>query len=173
MAEKKGLIMTAIQIKNVKGFMNSLLLKDTFDAFLVSEASITTFTTFSITGELKKEFFTDAAEREKLSGRTQVTWEEIRPFCLSVIRGKRTPLSFKFIFQLPAEKILRLLEEYDLPFQPEDIYGLYFNCQYHSEMLTLTTGSSLRTFSLDRSLDQTWDRVFTSFLEQQGLTESS
>ncbi len=162
--------MIAIQIKNIKGFMNRLLLQDTFDRFLVSEASVTTFTTFSISGDLKKEFFDpEQQEQEEFRSRTQVSWKEIRPFCLSVIRGKRTPLSFKFVFQLPAAEIEALLEQYDLPFQPEDVYGLFFNCQYHSELLTLTTGTSLRVFSMDHSLDQAWDQTLTAFLEANGL----
>ncbi len=80
-------------------------------------------------------------------------------------------MSFKFVFQFPPKQIQKLLEENDLPFHPEDVYGLFFNCQYHSEMLTLTTGSSLRVFTLDRSLDQAWDRMLTEFLESNKLAE--
>lgn len=164
--------MIALQIKNIKNFMNSLLLQDTFDRFLVSEASITTFTTFSISGDLRKEFLDPTLlDQKEYQNRTQVTWKEIRSFCLSVIKGKRTPLSFKFVFQLPPEEVELLLARCDLPMQPEDVYGLFFNCQYQAEMLTLTTGSSLRVFTLDRSLDQAWDRMLTDFLESQGLSE--
>ena len=49
--------MIALPIKHVKDFMNKLLLQDTFDRFLVSEASITTFTTFSIDGQLHADFY--------------------------------------------------------------------------------------------------------------------
>ncbi|MDO4617628.1 MAG: DUF5721 family protein [Lachnospiraceae bacterium] len=165
--------MLAIHIKNIKGFMNSLLLQETFDRFLVSEAAITTFTTFSISGDLRKEFFTDRSdEQAKAPERTQVLWKEIRPFCLSVIRGKRPPLSFKFVFQLSPEGVQKLLEQHDLPFQPEDVYGLFFNCQYHSELLTLTTGSSMKVFSMDHSLDQIWDTTVSRFLEKQGLLDA-
>lgn len=158
--------MIAIQIKNIKGFMNSLLLQETFDRFLVSEASITTFTTFSITGDLRKEFFDpDSPDWDQYQNRTQVTWKEIRSFCLSVIKGKRTPLSFKFVFQLPPEEVPKLLEQSGSTLQPEDVYGLYFNCQFQSDTLTLTTGSSIRIFTLDRSLDQTWDKMMEAFIE--------
>ncbi len=149
--------------------MNSLLLTDTFDSFLVSEASITTFTTFSVSGELHKDFFD--SEQDEIPERNQVSWKEIRPFCLSVIRGKRTPLSFKFVFQLPEGGIQKLLERNDLPFQPEDVYGLYLNCQYQADRLTLTTGTSLKVFSLDHSLDQVWDRQIQAFLVKHGLLE--
>ncbi len=166
--------MLAIQIKNVKGFMNSLLLQDTFDPFLVSEASITTFTTFSISGDLKKDFFEEEQqENQSLSDRSQVLWKEIRPFCLSVIKGKRTPLSFKFVFLLPKDLVNELLSAIDSPLQPEDVYGLFFNCQYQNEQLTLTTGSSLRIFTTDRSLDQAWDRMAASFLEKNHLTDQN
>lgn len=164
--------MIALQIKNIKNFMNTLLLQDTFDHFLVSEATITTFTTFSVSGELHKEFFDpEQVASEEFRDRTQVTWKEIRPFCLSVIKGKRTPLSFKFVFQLPQESMLELLDACDSPLQPEDVFGLFFNCQYQSEQLTVTTGSSLRVFSMDRSLDQAWDKQMTAWLEKLGLAE--
>ena len=35
--------MLAMQITNLKDFMNKLFLKETFDRFLLSEASLTTF----------------------------------------------------------------------------------------------------------------------------------
>lgn len=158
--------MIAIQIKNIKGFMNSLLLQSTYDRFLVSEASITTFTTFSISGDLRKDFFDpESPDWDQYKDRTQVTWKEIRPFCLSVIKGRRTPLSFKFVFQLPPEEVPQLLEECNSPLQPEDVYGLYFNCQFQSDTLTLTTGTSIRVFTLDRSLDQAWDKLFETSID--------
>ena len=97
--------MIALQIKHVRDFMNKLLLQDTFDRFLVSEASVTTFATFAIDGQLHPEFYDpETPEGQKAKGRRQVTWQEIRPFCYSVIRGRRTPLAFKFVFQLPESE---------------------------------------------------------------------
>ena len=47
--------MRAFQIQDVKSFMSHLLLSNTFDRFLLTEASITTFNTFFIDGHLHKE----------------------------------------------------------------------------------------------------------------------
>ena len=44
------LSMRAFQIQDVKSFMSHLLLSNTFDRFLLTEASITTFNTFFIDG---------------------------------------------------------------------------------------------------------------------------
>ena len=162
--------MIALQIKHVKDFMNKLLLQDTFDRFLVSEASITTFTTFSIDGQLYPDFYeTEKAKELKSQDRTQVTWQEIKPFCYSVIKGRRTPLAFKFVFQLPSDEVSLLLARSGLTLTPQHVFGLYFNCQYHGETLTLTTGSSLRVFTMDKSLDQAWDKMLEDFLNRQEL----
>ena len=162
--------MIAVQIKNIKNFMKELLLADTFDHFLVSEANVTTFTAFNIDGLLHPEFFEqEKAEEISRSGRTQVLWSEIRPFCLAVIKGHRTPLNFKFVFVLPPKEVALLLARSSLSIQPEDVFGLYFNCQFQSEALTITTGSSLRVFTMDKSLDRAWDNMLTDFLNRTEL----
>ena len=162
--------MIALQIKHIRDFLNRLLLQDTFDRFLVSEASVTTFATFSIDGQLHREFYDpETEEGREAAERRQVTWKEIRPFCYSIIRGRRTPLAFKFVFQLPESETALLLARSGLNAGLEDVYGLFLNCQYQGENLTLTTGSSLRIFSMDRSLDRAWDAMVEEFLRNQEL----
>lgn len=162
--------MIAITIKNMKNFMNKLLISDTFDRFQVSEASVTTFATFSVDGSLHPDFYGPAAAEElRATGRTQVLWHDVKPFCFSIIKGKRTPLSFKFVLMLPADEIALLIAKSGLAIIPEDVFGLYLNCQYNGEAITLTTGTSLRIFTLDKSLDRAWDQMLEEFLVQQDI----
>ena len=161
--------MIAIQMDHIKEFMNKLLLTPVFDDFLVSEGSITTFTTFTVDGQLHREFYDSDEQPVSDPDTDQVTWGMIRSFCLQIFRGKRLPLSFRFVFQLPAAKTVSLLEDNDLPLAPEDIFGLFLNIQYRNNTLMLTTGSSLRVFSLDKSLDQAWDRSLQEFLAVNDL----
>ena len=162
--------MSALTVRSLKAFMNSLLIADTFDCFQVSEATITTFTTFSIDGILHPDFYgSDRSEEIQTSGRIQVLWKEIKPYCFSVIKGKHTPLSFKFVLQLPKKETLDLIEKSGLPIKGDDLFGLYVNCQYNGDTLTLTTGTSLRVFTLDKSLDHAWDQKLKSFLSSQNI----
>ena len=162
--------MIALQMEYVRDFMNKLLLTPVFDDFLVSESTITTFTTFTIEGQLRREFYAPDEFPEGMDPESsQVTWAMIRPFCLQIFKGKRLPLSFRIVLQLSAAKTAVLLEENDLNIAPEDIFGLFLNIQYRGGTLTLTTGSSLRVFSMDRSLDQAWDRSLKEFLAASGL----
>ena len=162
--------MIALTIKSLKNFMNSLLISDTFDRFQVSEATITTFATFSIDGELHPEFYeNETADELRTSSQRQVFWKDIKSYCFSIIKGKRTPLSFKIVLQLPPDEVELLLAKSGLNLLPEDIFGLFLNCQYHGDSLTLTTGTSLRVFTLDKSLDNAWDQMLQDFLNQQDL----
>ena len=74
----------------------------------MAEASITTFNTFSIDGMLNKDFFdTDTQDILTQKGQVYSLWKDLKPFCFSVIRGKRTPLHFKIIFQLTPSQLPR------------------------------------------------------------------
>ena len=159
--------MIALQVENVKDFMNKLLLKTVFDHYRVSEASITTFTTFSIDGQNHPEFFDP--ERIGPAEEPQVSWESIRPFCLSVFKGKRLPLAFRFVLQLPQADVPAFLSDHELLLSAEDVFGLFLNIQYRGDVLTVTTGTSLRVFSGNRSLDTAWDQAVRDFFVQEDL----
>ena len=162
--------MIALPVEHIRDFMNKLLLTPSIDRFMVSEASITTFATFSIDGLYHPEFFEDEQiGMPDPAAETQISWEHIRPFCLSVIKGKRLPLSFHFVLQLPRKELPAFLEKHGLTLTAEDIFGLFLNIQYRSEALTVTTGSSMRVFTGDRSLDQAWDQTVRSFLQEEEL----
>ncbi|MDD3277649.1 MAG: DUF5721 family protein [Lachnospiraceae bacterium] len=162
--------MIAITIKSVKTFMNKMLLTDTFDNYYVSEVSITTFATFSIDGKLHHDFYDPGrAEELRSSGQEQILWKDIKAFCFSVIKGKHAPLAFKFVLQLPPQEVALLIARSSLSLIPEDVFGLFLNCQFTGETLTITTGSSLRIFTLDKSLDHAWDTMLQTFLTQQEI----
>ncbi len=150
--------MIALKLLEVKECMSKLLLSDTFDSFLFIEGEIVTFSTFSIDGFLKKEFF----EKDMTPSRTYALWKDIREYAFSLIKGKRTPLSFHFVFGLSETNITRLLQQ-QLTFQPQDVQGLYLNLKYDGQNLTCVTGTSMRLFTLDKSLEEAWDQMVQKF----------
>ena len=54
--------MIALSLTEVKECMSKLLLSEVFDPFFFIEGEITTFSTFSIDGYLKKEFYNKVNE---------------------------------------------------------------------------------------------------------------
>ena len=86
-----------------------------------------------------------------------------------IIRGKRTPLSFKLIFGLSESNIEKLLKQQKLSFTPADVQGLYLNIKYDGTHLTCITGTSMNIFSLDKSLEQAWDKMVQKFFTQKQI----
>jgi hypothetical protein len=163
--------MIAVQIQDIKDFMSKLLLGNAFDSFWLSEASITTSVSYTIDGFLHSEFYdTQEAELLQEEGRTYALWRDMKPFCFSVIKGKKTPLSFKIVFMLSKKNTQKLLASSKLSYQLEDIFGLFVNFQFDGQHLTCTTGTSLKTFSLDKSLDRVWDEMILKFFKQQQIS---
>lgn len=155
---------------DTKKCMNALLLHSTFDSFLFIEGEITTFNTFHIDGRLKKEFFRqDEEAASAVQSRDYSLWKELREFCFSLIKGKRTPLGFKLVFSLSAPNIERLLIQEELSFTPADVQGLYLNFKYNGTELTCTTGTSMNTFTMDKSLEQSWDKMVQRFFAKHEI----
>lgn len=131
-------------------------------AFFFVEASFTTFVTYTLDGQLHKEFF----DSEQKPMRTYCLWEDVQAQCFSIIKGKRTPLNFKIVFQLSSSNVEKLLSQSGIALKPEDIYGLYLNCQFDGKQLLCTTGTSLKIFTLDKQLDRVWDEMVRKFFRK-------
>ncbi len=110
--------MIALHMLEVRDCMSKLLLSDIFDAFLFIEGDITTFNTFHLDGYLKKDFFDTEEALSRFSSREYSLWKEVRTLCYTIIKGKKTPLGFKFVFCLSGENTSRLLVQEGLSFSP-------------------------------------------------------
>lgn len=162
--------MIALQIKNVKNFMGKLLTSDMFDTFFLAEATITTYNTFMIDGHQNQEFYTNEEWQEpSIRPYDFSMWKEIRPICFQLIKGKHTPVNFKFVLHLIPSYVESILKDGSVSVPLDQIKSLIFNIKYDSTGLTLTTGTSLHTFLPDKSLDIFWDKYSRLFLEGAGI----
>lgn len=146
--------------------MSKLLVQDTFHKFLFSHASITTSNTFEIDGTLQKSFFTPLElELEDYENRTLSYWQEIKPVCFELIKGKKTPLAFHFVFKLSEQNVEKLLSSLTIGLTKENINGLFLNIKFNGTVLQCITGVSINTFSLDRTLEKEWDTLIKKFFK--------
>ena len=157
--------MIALSMTEVKECMSKLLLAETFDSFLFIEGEIMTYATFKIDGYLHKDFF----EESSAPSREYALWKEMREYCFSLIKGKRTPLSFKFVLGLSESNISKLIEQQGLDFELEDVRGLYINLIYDGSKLQCITGTAMNLFTMDKSLDQAWDSMVQKFFVREEI----
>ena len=135
--------MLALRILDLKDFTGKLFIGEMFQHFSFVEASFTTFVTYTLDGQLHKEFF----DSEQKPMRTYCLWEDVQAQCFSIIKGKRTPLNFKIVFQLSSSNVEKLLSQ----------SGIALLC---------TTGTSLKIFTLDKQLDRVWDEMVRKFFRK-------
>lgn len=148
---------------STKKCMADLLLHHTFDAFSFIEGEIITFNKFSLNGRIQKDFFEETPDKEFSD------WKDVRELCFSIIKGKRTPLGFKLVLSLSPSDIPAFLLEKQLSYEASDIQGLYLNLRYDGLALSCITGTSLRSFTLDKSLEPAWDKWVQQFFAAQSI----
>lgn len=162
--------MIALQIDDTKDFTSKLFLQEAFDSFWVVEGSIRTHSTFLLDGHLNRDFYSaEELEELKMAEQPYVSWRTLKPQCLDLIKGKKTPLSFKFSFRLSDSNTEKLLIQSGVPFSPADVAGLLLNIRFQEGKVLLTTGTSLRLFTTDKSLDHAWDTMIQKFLKQKEI----
>ena len=148
--------MIALQIKNTKHFMSALLASEAFDSFLLEGAELFTANSYTIDGHVNKEFYGDEEEIPyDLS-----EWKNMRSVCYELIKGKHTPLAFKFVFCATPDKKTELLDVQSA----DAVSNLVFIVKFKEGHITLTTGVALSGFLLDKSYEKIWDEYMKSFL---------
>ena len=83
--------MISLRIKDTKVFMSQLLIKDTFDRMLLSEATIKTACSYTINGQINKEYYSDE-EWDNLNNneKSYSEWSNIKPVSYTHLRAHET-----------------------------------------------------------------------------------
>lgn len=155
--------MIAENINDVKKFMSTLLIGNSFDDFYVTDITITTYNTFHIDGHIRSEFYS-SEEYEELNSPILSKWSTLKPFCYEIIKGKKTPLNFKIIFSMPHSLIEKLITENAIPISADNVANLFLNIKYDEGLLSFVTGTSLKIFLLDKALENAFDKYILNFI---------
>ncbi|MDD6212028.1 MAG: DUF5721 family protein [Clostridiales bacterium] len=151
--------MIALSIEDIRDFTSKLFLKETFDSFELVEADFNTDFSVSLDGHL--------TEPEK--GQCYAGWSRVKPLAFQVIKGNRLPHRFHIVLRLSDSNMANTIKSTGFSYSVEEVGGLYINIQYQSRKLTVITGCSFQTFTLDRSLEKEWDRIMQRFLRHHKI----
>ena len=105
--------MVMIEIENIKKFMAGFLGGNLFDDFLMSEGKLSMNISYEFDGKILKEFY-DTEEWKEMKQYPYVTWEEEKEKIFSLVKGKKTPLSFQFVMMLKPDLSPEFLAKYNL-----------------------------------------------------------
>ncbi len=161
--------MIALQITSMKTLMNQLLVGDTFDIFLLEEAVISTANTYTIDGHINIDFYPLEERGNDCIPYEFQRWSESKGLCFHLIKGKNTPLYFKFVLHLKPEKITSLLEKENCDIDASQIRAFVLNIKYDGSKAVLTTGTAYHTFVMSKEPDIIWDKAITKYLCGKGI----
>ena len=170
--------MKSFLIQDRKEFMNRLLGSELFDAFEVVSAQLTTFCTFTVDGTyipgyLSEEEPDPASSAPEASAAPFALWKTLRPHLFDLIRGKSKPGSIRIVLRLSQKNTERMLRSGGSPLHSSDVSGFFLNISYQhreqTEQITCITGTSLKTFTLDKTAEHVWDEMAGRFFRKAGI----
>ncbi len=161
--------MIAIKIKQQKDFMSKLLITTIFDDFLLEEATIDTYNTFTINGKINKDFYKYATYDDTVMPRySHSEWKAVRHICLNLIKGKQTPLGFKIVLLLNNDKKSEVFKKNTIDISM-DQFTPCINIKYFEGNVMITTGVSYGFFTLDKEIEKAWDCYIPRFLDLNNI----
>ena len=159
--------MQAFRLTDLNDFMIRLLTTDLFYEFIVSEASVTSFTTFHIDGSWHPDYFSSSVPEETVPD--HLLWSALQPRMKDLIKGKNLPLKMTLILRLAPDYVEKVVRQAGLNIDAGQIAGFFLNIQYQRDRLICTTGTSLKIFLMDKSVEHAWDDLVGRLFRQRGI----
>ena len=82
--------MRSTNIENIRNFTNRLFAGESFDGFLVTEASFSTITNITIDGHINRDFLNDAEKELPENKEGAVYWKKLRGLCYEIVKGGKS-----------------------------------------------------------------------------------
>lgn len=162
--------MKAFKITETGNFMTKLLSGRSFDSFLLEEASLSMQVTWHLDGRINRNFYT-SEEWEDASTHPYplIAWEDVRGNMRELIRGRKTPCSMSIVLQLRPDLMRKILVKEGYSQLIDNVGAMALNVRYDGTEVTLVTGISLKSFSLDKNADRIWDETMEKFLASREI----
>lgn len=156
--------MISLKVKDINNFMHKLLISDIFDYFLLCDGEIATAGTMTLNGRINQKFFS-ADELASLKDEF-IYWKDIKHIVYETIKGNKVPSKLKLVFALSKIKYEEVISKSGMNITAAEVGGLYIHILYENNQIEIITGTSLNTFTMDKTLDKYWDSTVTSFFQQ-------
>lgn len=148
------MLVFSIEDDNVKIFMQKLLREETFDKLEVRNITLETIVKYEILGNINKDYL------QEEENRYFVKWKELKPYVVSLIKGNIKPKLFKIVFSLDDNTVNSLCDNAN---------AMFLNVMYQNDIITGTTGTSQKSFSLDKKEDKILEDIILRFFEKNNI----
>ena len=159
--------MTVFTTTEINKFFATLLKNNAFDGFYLKSGRVRTYYDISFDGKNFPEYF-DLSEQEERKKAQYVRWEDVKDTVLSLIKGKRTPLVMEFVLTANESLTEKTAARANVNLNNETV-SLSMNITFKDGNLKVVTGTFRSGFSLEKSLDEEWDKEVSALLKQNSI----
>lgn len=146
--------MISENIENVKGLVSRLLSDEIFANMLLYSLEVKNAYLTEVSGKMNKEFFDSS---EEAGTEEYIRWSDVRKLFFQSIKGSRLPLKFKIVLLADSLLIEKIGEAAEIQNTSGNIASLGVNIYYDRNGLSITSGTSLKLFTMDKSVEKCWD----------------
>ena len=150
------------EIKDIKEFLNGLFTEERYESFYLFSVNLDSAVSYEIDGKINKEFYSEE-ELGQLENKDYICWKDIKKSVLGFMHNGKLPVKMKLILMFNKDNINRLIEMNNIPIHPDNVRALFMNIIYSDNRLSITTGTSLNVFTMDKSLEELWDKTVEKY----------
>ena len=158
--------MIALQISDIKNFMNLFLTSDQFSSFSLVEAHLIKEVQYHIDGTLDYTTL-DQDKKESFQSKnlSHIPFLNVQPHLFQLIKGSETPYYMKFVLKL--QPLFFTDPTFALShIAPALTDCFYLNILFSNNKLQLTSGVSTNDFLQERLVSKEWDNGLNNFLKK-------
>ena len=148
--------MKIFEITDIKAYMNELFAGERFESFYLYELRCRSDMDYYVSGKL-------AETDEAADAPGYAEWGGVRKKLLNVTGTDELPKTMKLVLMFNRENITRLIEMNNIPLSPESVGGLFINISLDQNGMSVTTGTSVKEFTMDKTLERTWDSTVEKY----------
>ena len=150
------------EIKDIKTFLNGLFKDERYESFYLFSIKLEAAVSYEIDGKINKAFFSED-ELSQLNNMEYICWKDVKRTVLDFLKGGKLPVKMKLILMFNKDNVNRLIEMNNIPIHPDNVRALFMNVIYSDNRLSITTGTSLNVFTMDKTLEELWDKTVEKY----------
>ena len=163
--------MQAINILDIKPFMQLLFQTTILDNYQFVSASILTDMSYNLDGHINHAFFNeDDFVTSDINTQTYLPWSIAKEKVFLLIKGKKTPSQLKIVLKFNEENTLQLLNTTKSALNPNDIDGMFLNIIFQEKDLNVICGISYQIFTMEKALESEFTDQIIQLFKANNIT---
>lgn len=153
---------------DTKQFMNLLIKSETFDSFMLLSLELDTLCRFSVDGAINTSYLT-LDEKALYETQTYVKWSDIKTVVATILKQSHTPSGLKLTLTLTQQATDKIIQRSGDDLMASSVKGFLINITFDGTVVKVTTGTNYATFTMNKSIEQSFDSMIQQFFKKNNL----